>query len=184
KDLRASLLELALATTLLLDQAILMVDAIVRTLYRLSVRRNLLEWVTVSDAERRSHSGAESPLRRMWIGSLAALGAALVVALRSPRALPIALPVLFAWAVAPLVAAGISAPTRPRERPLSPANRAFLRKVARKTWRFFDVFVTADDHWLPPDNYQEDPKGVIAHRTSPTNIGLYMLSVVAARDLG
>src|SRR4029079_18767114 len=102
----------------------------------------------------------------------------------APRALPFALPVLFAWAEAPLVAGWTGGRVARRERPLSPADRVLLRRIARKTWRFFDVFVTAADHWLPPDNYQEDPKGVIAHRTSPTNIGLYLLSTVAARDLG
>jgi hypothetical protein len=56
--------------------------------------------------------------------------------------------------------------------------------LARKTWRFFETFITADDHHLPPDNFQEDPKPIIAHRTSPTNIGLYLLSIVCARDFG
>ncbi len=59
-----------------------------------------------------------------------------------------------------------------------------LRLVARRTWRFFETFVTAADNMLPPDNFQEDPKPVVAHRTSPTNIGLYLLSVVTARDFG
>ncbi len=184
KDLRASLVQLLLATTLLLDQAILMLDAIGRTLYRLAVRRNLLEWMTVNDAERRSANGSGKPLHRMRIGLAFALGVMLLLAARSPHALLLALPVLLAWISAPFVAAWVSRPTPRRERPLTPTNRVFLRRIARKTWRFFDVFVTAEDNWLPPDNYQEDPKGVIAHRTSPTNIGLYLLSIVAARDLG
>ncbi len=181
-DVRANLLQVVLATTLMLDQAMLMLDAIGRTLYRVSVGRNLLEWMTVSDAERRSASGGR--LARMWLGALASVSLAVGMVIAAPRALPLALPVLFAWAVAPLVASWISKPAAPRERPLSAANRIFLRRAARKTWRFFDVFVTAADNWLPPDNYQEDPKGEIAHRTSPTNIGLYLLSTVAARDFG
>jgi cyclic beta-1,2-glucan synthetase len=185
-DLRANLLQLLLAATLMLDQALLMLDAIARTLYRVAVARNLLEWMTASDAERRAGSGARGggPRSRMWLGSFAAVVLATVMALRAPRALLVALPVLLAWAIAPLIAAWISEPAAPRQRRLSVADRTLLRRVARKTWRFFDVFVTADDNWLPPDNYQEDPKGVIAHRTSPTNIGLYLLSAVAARDLG
>ena len=64
------------------------------------------------------------------------------------------------------------------------ADAQALRLTARRTWRFFETFVTAEEHALPPDNFQEDPKPMIAHRTSPTNMGLYLLSVVAARDFG
>src|SRR5256885_11694031 len=67
---------------------------------------------------------------------------------------------------------------------LSLAQHRELRLVGRRTWRFFETFVTAEDNDLPPDNFQEDPREVVAHRTSPTNIGLYLLSVVAARDFG
>ena len=59
-----------------------------------------------------------------------------------------------------------------------------LRRVARKTWLFFETFVGDDDHWLPPDNFQEVPDGRVAHRTSPTNQGLLLLSTLAAHDLG
>src|SRR6185295_15554840 len=59
-----------------------------------------------------------------------------------------------------------------------------LRRIARRTWRFFDIFVTAEDNYLPPDNFQEHPVPVVAHRTSLTTLGLYLLSVVAARDFG
>src|SRR5260370_31932710 len=68
--------------------------------------------------------------------------------------------------------------------PVSAADARALRLVARRTWRFFETFVTPEDHMLPPDNFQEDPKPVLAHRTSPTNIGVYLLSVIAARDFG
>src|SRR5439155_16416856 len=95
-----------------------------------------------------------------------------------------ALPWLLAWFVSPLVAYLVSRPLPDRDPPLSPADRAELRRTARKTWRFFEAFVTAADHWLPPDNYQEDPKGVVAHRTSPTNVGLFTLSTLSAHDLG
>ena len=68
-------------------------------------------------------------------------------------------------------------------RPVADQQRE-LRLIARRTWRFFETFVTAEDNHLPPDNFQEDPNAVVAHRTSPTNIGLYLLSTVAARDFG
>src|SRR5207244_7790728 len=71
-----------------------------------------------------------------------------------------------------------------KQAPLTAEDVRFLRRVARKTWSFFETFVGDEDHWLPPDNYQESPRGVVAHRTSPTNIGLLLLSTLAAHDLG
>src|SRR5213079_3243674 len=71
-----------------------------------------------------------------------------------------------------------------RAKPLAAADRRELRRIARRTWRFFVTFVGPEDHALPPDNFQETPSPVVAHRTSPTNIGLYLLSTVAARDFG
>ena len=59
-----------------------------------------------------------------------------------------------------------------------------MRLIARRTWRFFETFVTTHDHMLPPDNFQEDPSPVLAHRTSPTNLGLYLLSTASAHDFG
>ena len=67
---------------------------------------------------------------------------------------------------------------------MSDADAQALRLTARRTWRFFETFVTPADNMLPPDNFQEDPSPAVAHRTSPTNIGLYLLSVVCARDFG
>ena len=101
------------------------------------------------------------------------------------HAAPVALPFVVLWATAPAVARWISQPPRLTElEPFPRRKRRALRLISRRTWRFFEKFVTAEDHWLPPDNFQEDPKPVVAHRTSPTNIGLYLLSTVAARDFG
>src|SRR5262249_56393985 len=111
------------------------------------------------------------------------LAGLLVVRVR-PAALPAATPLLLAWLASPAVAFLVSRPRRREEEPLTAADRRDLRRLARKTWHFFETFVTAEDHWLPPDNYQEDPKGLLAHRTSPTNLGLYLLSTLAAHDLG
>ena len=59
-----------------------------------------------------------------------------------------------------------------------------LRRTARKTWRYFDTFVTETDAWLVPDNYQDDDTPKLARRTSPTNIAMSLLSTLAAHDLG
>jgi cyclic beta-1,2-glucan synthetase len=96
----------------------------------------------------------------------------------------IAAPLIAAWALSPAIAWWVSGAPRPDQKSLSDAESESLRLVARRTWHFFETFVTAEDHMLPPDNFQEDPRPVLAHRTSPTNLGLYLLSVLAARDFG
>ena len=93
-------------------------------------------------------------------------------------------PLLLLWFFSPLVAYVVSRPRQSREEPLTLGEELSLREVARRTWGFFETFVGPVDHWLPPDNYQEDPEGVVAHRTSPTNKGMLLLSTLAAHDLG
>ncbi len=102
-----------------------------------------------------------------------------------PAALPIALPFVILWVAAPAIARWVSLPPAVAAgRQLSSADAAMLRRIARRTWRFFEVLVSPADNALPPDNLQEEPQPVVAHRTSPTNIAMYLLSIVTARDLG
>src|SRR5207253_5770475 len=116
--------------------------------------------------------------------ALAVAGAAAIAWCR-PTAWPVALPFLLLWAASPVAARSISVPSpAARTTPLSPTDARALRLVGRRTWRFFATFVGAEDHALPPDNFQEDPSPVVAHRTSPTNLGLYLLSTITARDFG
>src|SRR6185369_702687 len=88
------------------------------------------------------------------------------------------------WMLSPLIAYWVSKPSTAERKILSAEDKAFARLIARRTWRFFETFVGAADNWLPPDNYQEDPSPIVAHRTSPTNIGLLLLANSSARDLG
>jgi len=186
RDLVLAASQTAFVTTMLAHQAWLMSDAIARTLVRVYLtRRKLLEWVTAAQAKSGLHLDLVGFYRRMWGGVALVVAAAGVVAWGRPEAWPAALPVLLLWAVSPVVARWISLP-RPAARTtaLSIADARALRLIARRTWRFFETFVGPEDHALPPDNFQEDPKPVVAHRTSPTNLGLYVLSTVAARDFG
>jgi cyclic beta-1,2-glucan synthetase len=183
-DLRANGRQLLLSLVFTLDQAWVSIDAIARTLWRLTTRRRLLEWTAMRQT---AQTGSSQRIqRRLWAGSVACLAAASAVALLNPLALPFALPLLLLWVSAPFVANWLAGPVSLLE-PLAgipAADQQLLRRTARKTWRFFATFVTPADNFLPPDNYQEDPRGEIARRTSPTNIGLYLLSVVSAHELG
>ena len=177
--------QVALTAVFLANQAVLALDAIGRTLFRLFVlRRRLLEWETAAAAEARLGIGLGQFVRSMWRAMAVAAGLAAVVLWVHPAAWWAALPWLGAWLLSPVVAWWVSRPLKDTEPPLTAADRAELQRTARKTWRFFETFVTAEDNWLPPDNFQEDPKGIVAHRTSPTNVGLLTLSALSAHDLG
>jgi cyclic beta-1,2-glucan synthetase len=180
---------LALAGTNLLflaHQAGLMADAIGRTTYRLAVsRKNLLEWTTAAQAEA-SHKPSITGNYRFMAVSLAAGAAAVGISFyRADTMWIVLLPFSVLWLAAPAVAYWMSlSPKLEDKLDSSPVDRKTLRLVARRTWRFFETFVTPADNMLPPDNFQEDPKPLVAHRTSPTNIGLYLLSVASAYELG
>src|SRR5690606_29669721 len=110
-----------------------------------------------------------------------ALGAALAV---TGAAWPVAAPILLLWLASPVLGWWISRPLAAPLPGLGVDQQAFLRTSARRTWRFFADFVGPDDHWLPPDNFQEYPAPAIASRTSPTNIGMSLLADLAAVDFG
>ncbi len=185
-DVALAAVHVGLGFAFLTHQAWLMGDAIVRTLVRMyGTRRNLLEWTTAAQAKASHDFGLAGFYRQMAGGvAIAAVTAVLVLAAK-PGAAWVALPVVALWLLSPAVARWVSLP--PPELladGLSAADQATLRLTARRTWRFFETFVGPADHGLPPDNFQDDPVPVVAHRTSPTNIGMYLLATVTARDFG
>ena len=165
--------------------AFISLDAVSRTLARLLVtHKRLLEWQTSSDSERASHTSLAGFYATMWIAPFLALAWGIFLALMPPVQLSLALPLLGVWLAAPWIAWWISQPLETAAPELTAEQRTFLRCTARKTWHFFETFVTAQDNWLPPDNFQEVPAPVLALRTSPTNMGLALLANLAARDFG
>ena len=161
------------------------IDAILRTLWRMAIsRRLLLQWQTSSDVERRSSNAPGALWRLMWIGPVLAVATSALLAWYRPMALIVAAPLLLLWLISPAIAWWISKPNVPTVFAPTAAQMQFLRTLARKTWAFFDTHVGPDDHWLPPDNVQIQPAPAVAHRTSPTNIGLALLANLAAYDFG
>ncbi|HTC85635.1 MAG TPA: DUF3131 domain-containing protein, partial [Candidatus Acidoferrum sp.] len=185
-DLALGAAQLGLGITLLAFETWQMVDAIVRTLSRLYVtRRNLLEWTTAAQAKASLDLDPAGFYRQMAGGVGIAIGTLALVIVAKSGAEVIAIPFAILWLLAPLVARWVSMP--PSESAtalLSAEDVASLRLTARRTWRFFEAFVGPDDNGLPPDNFQDDPRPAVAHRTSPTNIGIYLLATVTARDCG
>src|SRR5437870_6940579 len=184
-DMRTNTAQLALTIVFLAHQAYLMIDAIVRTVHRkLISQRHLLEWLTAARAEKSSKHDTVAFAQLMWPAQVIAFAVLIAVALTSNRSLALALLFIAAWAFSPVIAFSVSRCRAEGLPEFAPKDLRAGRIIARRTWRFFETFVGEEDHWLPPDNFQEDPRPIIAHRTSPTNIGLLLLSTVAAYDFG
>ena len=176
-----------LAIAFLAHEAAVAVDAVARVTVRtLITKKHLLEWT--SAAHTASGLRTRSPRTLLWAemfsSPVLAMAAAALVAWLRPSALIVATPILALWLAAPELARWISLPL-PSGDPSVPADaRRKLRRLARQTWLFFETFVGPNDQWLPIDNYQEQPHQQTAHRTSPTNIGMMLLSTLSAYDLG
>ena len=186
RDARLATAQATLHLALSADKAYAMADAIIRTLTRLFFsRKHLLEWTTAAQAKSMAAATIKTYYARMIGGVGVALGALGIVALSGQSGIVLALPIATLWIAAPAFARSVSfRPAGARREDLSAVNRSKLRLIARRTWLFFETFVNAENHDLPPDNFQEEPRPVVAHRTSPTNVGLYMLSAVSAHDFG
>ena len=187
RQLRNGAIRALLFLAFLPYEALLMLDAIATTLVRLCLtRRRLLQWTTAARTVRLfgDEVSAATTWREMGPSLLLVAVLALVVSMVRPPALVVAAPFLLTWLFASQIAYVISRPRPSQVYTPSDEETQCLRTLARRTWLFYEQFVGPDDHWLPPDHFQEVPRGVVAQRTSPTNIGLYMLSVLAAHDLG
>ncbi len=166
-------------------EAFFSLDAVGRTAWRVLIaNKRLLEWVPSGDPDRYRRADLAASCRSMWIAPVIAVAAAISLALSRPVALAVAGPVLALWFASPAVAWWIGRPLALRSPRLSTDQVAFLRKLSRKTWAFFETFVGPEDHWLPPDSYQEYRAAAVAHRTSPTNMGLALLANLSAHDFG
>src|SRR5690606_21890597 len=160
-----------LAIVLIPFTAIRIIDAIVRTLIRLLfTRKHLLEWTPASHSSYRQLDNSPSSLfwRKMWSApALAAVGFLAILTVH-PSNVWAALPFLIVWGLSPQISAWLSKAPPQSEESLSPDKEQEIRIIARRTWSFFERFVGPEDHWLAPDHFQEDPRGVVARRTSPT----------------
>ncbi|MDZ4121809.1 MAG: glucoamylase family protein, partial [Candidatus Cloacimonadaceae bacterium] len=160
-------------------------DAVGRTTWRLLItHKNLLQWSPSGGSKGNGYTRLISSYLGMWISPFAGLATAIAIMAYRPTVLGAALPILVLWITFPYIAWRISRPIEQREAKLTENQLLFLRKFSRKTWAFFETFVGKEDNWLPPDNYQEHPVEVVAHRTSPTNMGLALLANLSAYDFG
>ena len=166
-------------------EALFSLGAIARTNARMFVtRKRLLEWNPSHSLPVDGTEGIVSLCRSMWIGPAIAMAVTVYLTLAGSGSVVEALPVLGLWFVSPFWVWWMGRPLTVRAPRLSAEQIAFLHRLARETWAFFETFVGPEDNWLPPDNFQENPHPVVSHRTSPTNIGMALLANLAAYDFG
>jgi cyclic beta-1,2-glucan synthetase len=185
-SLKNSFFRWLLALAFLPYEAQIAAYAILMTLVRLAVtHRSMLRWTTSAQAARNfGEKDTDVTWRRMAFSPLLAISLVTLITLLRPAALAWTAPLLAAWFLAPGIAIWVSRPLSRREEKLDGSQLRELRRLARRTWLFFEQFISPEDQWLPPDHFQEAPLGIVAHRTSPTNIGLALLSALGAYDLG
>jgi cyclic beta-1,2-glucan synthetase len=176
-----------LALVLLVGESAVNMDAIVSVLYRIYVsRKRLLQWVTSAHTIHLSKNNPKHSLvwRRMAKANIILILIFVLLFFFQFKSVLLAIPWIILWLSAPQVSILLSKPIQSKEEVLSPRAEQTFRNIALRTWMFFETYVGPEDSWLPPDHYQESPRGVIAHRTSPTNIGLYLLSTISGYELG
>lgn len=185
QDVQNAFLQGLVLTAFLPHQAWLAVDAVTRTLYRVLVSRKfLLEWVTAAEVEKSMRNDLPGYVRRMKAGIIFGVGILVLAAAARPAYLVYAVPLGVLWACSPWLGYQISRPLKPPRTVLAEEDIKLVRRLARRTWAYYEDFANEENNYLPPDNYQLDPPNGLAHRTSPTNIGFLLLSVAAARDFG
>nr|AEQ20570.1 cellobiose phosphorylase [uncultured bacterium CSLD10] len=178
------LLRAGVMTAFLPHQAWISADAIVRAWYRSNIsRRQMLEWQTAEAAEAGAHHFGNTTRNQMLLVSGASVFLAVVLLAKGTVAPSSGF--LALWALSPLVLRWLSYPARaPASQQISGRQTAYLRRQARRTWRYFDDLVGPDSNWLPPDNSQLALRVEVARRTSPTNIGMWLTAALAGRDFG
>lgn len=187
RPIRLAILRSLFEIIFLPHEAYVIFDAVSTTLVRLFItHKRMLQWV--SAAHTVQLFGKRLRLKSAWqamiVAPLLAVLLASILFVLDRQTLLIASPLLLGWIFSPYIATRISEPYRQPIKKITPAQEHKLRLLARSTWLYFEHFVGPEDRWLPPDHFQESPRGMVAHRTSPTNIGLTLLSTLSAHDLG
>lgn len=183
--LRVNLFQFGLSLIFLAHQAYIQTDAILRVFYRFFIsKKDYLEWTTAAQQESSSRAD-KVMLMAFWPTEVVLFLLLISVTLeQNYQSMAAAFPLLFLWGCYPMAAILTKYPRKQRLKELTVEDRKLFQDIARRVWHFFETFVGPEDNWLPPDNFQEDPESKLARRTSPTNIGLYALSIISAKDFG
>ncbi len=183
--IKASIFQFLLGIIFLPYQALMALDAIVVTLTRVFItKKNMLEWVTSSDADRDQPNSIQSYISTMGLSATAGIVIAALSYYFKPESFTLSVILLIVWLISPIIAYFISKDDHIQAEKLDDKALLELRKIARKTWRYFEEFANPKNNYLAPDNFQEEPYRGIAYKTSPTNIGLGLMASLTGRDMG
>jgi cyclic beta-1,2-glucan synthetase len=182
-DIKINLAQLGITVMTLHYQALIQLNAIFTSLYRVYIsKKNLLQWTTAAQAELKNENNFTSKL--FYYSVLISVLITFALIYFKIDNYHITIPFILLWISSPYLLKRISETIKENEYEMSYEDRQLFHQIACRTWNFFETFVNIKSNWLPPDNFQQEPKDLIAFRTSPTNIGLYMLSCCSAYNFG
>jgi cyclic beta-1,2-glucan synthetase len=182
-DCSSALARVCVRLAFLCHQSLIDLDAIVRTVVRMKfTHRRLLEWETAADAEL-TNGGNNFVDACLQYSLLLTVALGPIIFILHPGSLKVAMPFLVLWAASVWIGEWLNRPQHPLATRIKTKDRGAVRSAALRTWRFFHEFSNPEENWLIPDIVQEAPP-LIAHRISPTNLGLLLNSRLAAHDLG
>lgn len=185
---KGSILRGILNLAFLPHKAYVALVAIVKTIYRMLIsKKHLLSWTTAEEAENKASTDMFSYYKEMIINLIAGIvGIAIILMIENNYINIIFYIISILWIIAPGISCYISKEEIKKEKikELSNEEIEYVLEIAKKTWEYFETYINKQNNYLPPDNYQEDRKGKIVNRTSSTNIGLGLMSIISAYDLG
>ncbi len=180
---KGDIISLILTLGCLPYKAYISLKAIVKTIYRMKIsKKNLLEWMTSEEAEKQALVTIYSYNRQMLVNIIFGIiffiiGACKINILFEILGILCIITPSIMWYISK------EGEKEEKEKKLDNKEREYLDDIAKKTWDFFKDYLTEENNYLIPDNYQEDRKQKIVQRTSSTNIGLSLLAVISAYDL-
>lgn len=182
--IKASIIRGILEIAVLPYKTYILSSSIIKTIYRLKVsKQNLLEWMTAEEAEKQSKKDLLSYYKNMIINPI--VGALLILfGILIKNYMFLLFGILFT--IAPYCVWYISREIKEKKalEMIDNKDKEYILEVGKRTWQFFKDNLNEKNNFLMPDNIQEDRKERVANRTSPTNIGLSLLAVISAYDLG
>jgi cyclic beta-1,2-glucan synthetase len=183
QDFKMNMAQLGISIMTLPFQTLLHLDAIFVTLYRIFIsKKNLLQWTTAAQIEQKKKSNF---LYKLFFYSLfVCTFLTISLSYLDIKYYYITVPFILLWVLSPYFLNIISKSNIENSKEIGHEDREIFRNIACRTWNFFETFVTNESNWLPPDNFQQEPEDLVAFRTSPTNIGLYLLSCCSAYNFG
>ncbi len=184
----ASIIRAILYVSTLPHKAYTSLDAIIRTIYRMVfTKKKMLEWTTSEEAEMKAKTNVASYYMQMFTNIIFVIASLILIFVLDNTFCKVILGIFAViWAIAPLTMCKLSKPINKKDKKLElkKEEQEYVLEIGKRTWNFFKEYMNEENNYLPPDNYQDNRKEKVVDRTSSTNIGLGLLCIISAFDLG